>query len=754
MKRIEPKTLLIYTLTAVCMALLNFTLPFCEPLSFALLFAGIVCGLEPFTLCAEYVLASAVCADLYAFLSALIQAAFILIVACIYRRFRRKMGFERIVYALAAQLPFIFLFPHAGYALLPLTPTLQKLILGICFCFAALLFEGALSALLGRAFRTRLTAGELTQIVFVWLLAGMGIVFSLGTDVFYAVSLTALLFAAVLLKNASALPFAVVLSLPLCASTGSFLPIAHFAVFASVLLLLVPYGKAAAAVSLPVVFLAVMYFEGLFAQSTLEIVFRLIACILPAILVVALPERFFSRMRKTLLFYRERTLPRIAVNRNRRAVGEQLFEVSALFREIESAFDWKDSGDASPQKLRAKLMESLCDSCPRRGECERSGLGAALDKLIAVGMAKGKVNLIDLPVSLSKMCSGPSGLLFALNQILAEHGRVLGEIERAREGRMLLARQAHGVSEILRDIALSQSEEYAFSNEEDLVASALAKDGLLSSEVFLYGEGEGATLSVTLGSDERGGHIAEVCSKALGVPFALSEKIPLSAERACFIFKRKPRFDAAFGIASRKKEGETTSGDTHSILKIDERRFIVALSDGMGSGEAAHDVSDSTLSLLESFYKAKMPSETVLSTVNSLIAFSSEETFSCLDLAAVNLDTGMADIVKIGSPVGFVLSGETLQVLEAESLPMGALEAVHPAALRVELKEGDFLVFMSDGVTTAFGSSSELCAYLACMHPLNPQSFAEEILKDALARFGGTAEDDMTVLAVKLTKAA
>ena len=30
--------------------------------------------------------------------------------------------------------------------------------------------------------------------------------------------------------------------------------------------------------------------------------------------------------------------------------------------------------------------------------------------------------------------------------------------------------------------------------------------------------------------------------------------------------------------------------------------------------------------------------------------------------------------------------------------------------MRVSLKEDDFLVFMSDGITAAFGSSADLCA--------------------------------------------
>ncbi len=85
---------------------------------------------------------------------------------------------------------------------------------------------------------------------------------------------------------------------------------------------------------------------------------------------------------------------------------------------------------------------------------------------------------------------------------------------------------------------------------------------------------------------------------------------------------------------------------------------------------------------------------------------------------------------------------------------MGMLEAVHPATLQVTMKENDFLIFLSDGVSTAFGSSADLLAYLSALHPLNPQSLAEEVLKNALGRYRGKAEDDMTVVAVKLMKSA
>ena len=744
-------SLLKYLLLCAGMLLCNFALPFREPLSFALLFAALS-RLDPFLSCGAYLLASAAALSLSASLSAAIQACFLLLCYVISRRFHREPGPERLLYAAAAQLPFLFLFPHDGYGF-PLSPLLQKLVIAAAILLLCVLFDGALSALLTRVFRTRLDPAELTELALLWLVAGMGALSAVGEEFFYAVSLFLLLGGVVLLRSAASVPFAAVLSLPLCLFSRAVSPLAEFVIYASAALLLRPYGKTASSLALLFSYAAALALKGVYALGILQILLSLLSCLVPVLLFICIPDAALRKLDKTLLFYRERTLPRVALNRSRRAVGEQLYEVSSLFREIALAFRMQDRPSVTAAQMKAKVLSELCETCPNRHVCESYGVFDALDKLIAVGRAKGRVNLIDLPCDLSAHCINTAGILFALNNRLAEYARVDLELETAREGRKLLAEQAQGISEVLQSIALEQSEEYVFSDGERRLAAALAREGLLSFEIFLYGEGERFTVSLTLDEAASGKKVCRIAEKALGVPLSLSEKFTLTEGRACFLLKRKPVYDASFGVAARTKAGALASGDTHSFLKIDARRFIVALSDGMGSGEAARAVSDRTLSLLESFYKAKMPSETVLATVNRLIAYSTEETFSCLDLAAVNLDTGVADVVKIGSPAGFVLSGETLQVLEGESLPIGVLDTVHPTCLRVELKADDFLIFMSDGIPAAFGSSSDLCAYLSRLHPLNPQALAEEILGAALARFHGVAEDDMTVVTVKLTAA-
>ena len=748
------KSAALYLCLIGAMLLLNFALPFREPISFALFFAALSAGLKLYLLGAGYLLSALPALNLNALLVVGVQTAFCIFIFALYRRYQKRMGIERVLYVMAAQLPFIFLYPHAGYALFALSPVLQKTVLAAFIVLLSFLFENGLHALLYRAFRCRLPLAGLAQICLMCILTGLGALNAFPQPVFTAVSLFALLFTVLLVKNAIAVCAAIVIAAPLALANGTLVPIALYCLYAAAALLFVPYGKTPAALALTALYLGVQAIDGLYLQSTMQIVFNLLACMVPVILVLLIPEKKYAKLNRTLLFYQERTLPRIAVNRNRRQVGQQLYEVSSLFREIEAAFEDTETPDDGGSQIKGKLIGVLCSSCPNRRMCEHEDVFASLDKLIAVGKSKGRVNLIDLPRDVTSHCTNTAGMLFALNKLLAQYRSLVADIEAAREGRKLLARQAHGVSEILRDIALEQSEEYVFSDGEQRLSRALAAAGFIASEIFIYGEGENLTVNVTLPDGTDAKKLVRAASRSLQTPLALAEKIPLTALSACFVLKRKAHFDAAFGIASCPKSGERASGDTHSVMKIDERRFLVALSDGMGSGEEARSVSDRALSLLESFYKAKMPSDTVLDTVNKLIAFSSEEKFSCLDLAAVNLDTGGADIVKIGSPAGYLLSGEELRVLEGESLPMGMLEAVHPATLQVTMKENDFLLFLSDGVSTAFGSSADLLEYLSTLRPLNPQSLAEEILQNALNRYRGKAEDDMTVLAVKLMKSA
>ena len=180
--------------------------------------------------------------------------------------------------------------------------------------------------------------------------------------------------------------------------------------------------------------------------------------------------------------------------------------------------------------------------------------------------------------------------------------------------------------------------------------------------------------------------------------------------------------------------------------------MLVALSDGMGSGVDAENVSSTSLSLIESFYKAGLSSPLILNTVNQLLSINTEDTFTALDMSIIDLKTCTADFIKYGAPYGFIVGDEGVRIVEGNSLPLGILNELKPSVCSASLCDGDVVLLVTDGISDAFGSSGEILDFLRTQTAKNPQTLADEILKKAVALNKGEKKDDMTALAVRIFK--
>lgn len=632
------------------------------------------------------------------------------------------------------------------------TAIFQKTILAALIFLLSASFSVGIKALLQKFLRCKLRIDETVFLCLFFLFVGVGVCRLFGLNAYMGISFFILLLFFCLTKDALGMLCAFVISLPpfLVARLSP----DRFFVYGAMIFLFIKYGRLPAVCATLATFFAYGYFDGIYSYPATQLVPAILSVLLPCLFFVLLPTALIRFLENKVLFYREKHLTRIAINRNRAAIGEKLFELSAVFREIENTFSSLNSTDAeenAKKYIGDSLMEKVCAECPQRLHCQRKGISQDIKNVIDIGCMKGKLTVIDLPNGLATGCLKQTELVQAINKQLVDYHKYMLETENAIIGRELLASQAQGVSEILKELALEQSEPLRIHSEKERALNlALLTIGIVCSEVLIYGEIDAPTLSLITFGKADVKKIAAVASHLFDCDMIISERITLSDNKFCCILRKKPHFDAAFGIATVAKKGVYASGDTHSVIKIDERRFLVALSDGMGSGEFAKRVSESTISLLESFYRAKMPSDLALSTVNRLLSFSKEETFACVDIAVVNLDTGVADVVKIGSPTGFILSGSAVKVLEGSCLPLGALEAMRPETATYTLAENDVLLFLSDGITDAFGSTSDLYEILKTIPTQNPQQLADELLQRAITAYGGTRKDDMTVVAVRL----
>ncbi len=642
-----------------------------------------------------------------------------------------------------------YLLPFEGVVFL--NPLTQKVFFAALIFLLSSIFYVALRAMSKKALKCRLQTDEIAFCILFFALIGIGICRFLSVNAYMGIAFFILLLFSCATKDTSALFCAFCLSLPPLFTVG--LSPERFFLYGVAVTVFMKSGRLAAACGILAVFFGYGYIDGLYDYPTTLLVQSILSATLPCLFFILLPPTFIRYLENKLVFYREKHLSRIAINRNRAAIGEKLFEISSVFREIQNAFHSLGSSEAEQnarEYIRACVMEEACKRCPQAVHCPETQRRNGLDKLIELGCLKGKTTLLDIPRTLSEICINQNGVLHTLNKQLIDYRAYMMETENAASGRSLLAGQAEGVSEILRNLALEQSEPLRiYADKERALEIALLRVGIVCSELLIFGDEELTLSLITFGNADVK-KIAAVASHLFGVSMMISEKINLSHDKFCCILRKKPRYDAAFGVACAKKAGETDSGDTHSVIKIDERKFMVALSDGMGSGEYARKVSECTISLLESFYRAKMPSDLILSAINKLMTFNKEESFACVDIAIVDLDDGKTDIVKIGSPVGFILSGNTVKVLEGASLPMGILDALRPDFATHELANNDVLLFLSDGVADAFGSTADLYEILRRITVHNPQQLADSLLRQALQAYGGIAKDDMTAVAVRL----
>ena len=734
-----------------------------EPLPLALAYATATAGIPPTVSAIIGFYPALFSGDPFSVLIALAQAFFLWLGFFLQERLRRadfkKSSLFPLFFLAMGLTLFVSFAPFSPYAIpyafaKNTNALTQKTVIAATIFLLASIFSIALKSLLHKVLKCRLRGDELVFLFFVFVVIGVGICRFLGLNAYMGISIFILLLFSAVTKDASTIFCAFILSLPPLFTSGA--SFEKFFLYGAVISLFAKSGRLSTACASLIVFFGYGYFEGLYAYPTSLLVQSVLSAVLPALLFVLIPAVLIRELENKLLFYREKHLTRIAINRNRAAIGEKLFEISSVFREIQSTFHALSNHDAdasAKEYIRNFVLETTCQRCPNYSVCNAKNANVYIDRLIEVGCLKGKTSLIDIPRALGELCVNQSGILYALNKQIGEYKHHRLEAENAAAGRNLLATQALGVSEILKNLALEQCEPLRlYTDRERALSAAMMNAGIVCSEILVYGDEDNPTLSLITFGKADVIKIAAVAGHVFQTEMIISERLTLNDEKFCCILRKKPNFDAAFGVASRKKTGEIACGDTHSVVKIDERKFMIALSDGMGSGEYAQRVSESTISLLESFYRAKMPSPLVLSTVNRLLTFNKEERFACVDIAVVDLGDGIADVVKIGSPLGFILSGNTVKVLETHSLPMGILDSLHPDTASYQLQENDVLLFLSDGIADAFGSASDLYEVLRSIPTNNPQELADCLLDRALRAYGGNAKDDMTALAVRLFK--
>ncbi|MBO5142913.1 MAG: SpoIIE family protein phosphatase [Clostridia bacterium] len=204
------------------------------------------------------------------------------------------------------------------------------------------------------------------------------------------------------------------------------------------------------------------------------------------------------------------------------------------------------------------------------------------------------------------------------------------------------------------------------------------------------------------------------------------------------------------GVAKTKKNNSSKSGDSYITTKINENKYLIGLSDGMGSGEKASQKSEKVIKMLGNLLTTGMDRESAIELVNSSIMNEDDEVFSTIDATIVDLRAGSTEFIKVGSCPTYIKTGKKVDVIKSANLPAGVLDNIDIDLYDRSLEIGDIIVMVSDGVSEAGVDTLRkelwISDVLKNIKAVRPQRIADIILQEAMDANYGIAQDDMTVI--------
>ena len=105
--------------------------------------------------------------------------------------------------------------------------------------------------------------------------------------------------------------------------------------------------------------------------------------------------------------------------------------------------------------------------------------------------------------------------------------------------------------------------------------------------------------------------------------------------------------------------------------------------------------------------------------------------------------------IKSGAAPSYFKRGSSIFRIRSETAPIGLMKNVDAEKIRVEIKSGDIVIMLSDGVCTSVEDSAWLISHLSNDPPSDMEEYAKEIVRLASKRSG--LSDDVTVSVVKIT---
>lgn len=453
------------------------------------------------------------------------------------------------------------------------------------------------------------------------------------------------------------------------------------------------------------------------------------------------------------------------VKRKLEHFSEPFFQLAKTFNRLSEKKTEMEEKDV--ERVLEEVTDHLCVHCEKSNRC----LGYTRHKkyqtaacILGAVRNNGQLTQEDFPVNFTNKCDYLPSYIQVTNQVLRLFRSNLAWQNKMAESREAVADQFTEIGQLLQDFSgdIYTEQEMNAETKRELAALLKRNQVLLRKVEKVEKNNRFQEIHLVAKSRKRvcvtTRELANMVSSVLGRHFVPAQqcKNVLAKEYEKIVLIEDTKFKVLTGMARRNKEGEVVSGDNYSFVRLDSGEMVMTLADGMGSGEEACLESTSVVELLESFLEAGVGERTAIRLINSIFVLKSrEQQFSTLDMAILNLHTGLCDFIKMGAATAFIKRKDWVEMISSATLPMGVFHQAEYENVSKKLYDGDFVIILSDGVLDSapcVDKEQYFQELLMQMDTKNPDELAHALLEHAIVDNEGSIVDDMTVLVAGLWK--
>ena len=717
-----------------------------SPFTAPLLFALIVLAYNPYFVILEFLIAGAVIDySVTALLISLSQAGFAFVLYLVIVIFKNKKTnlFSYLLLFLSHAAFIYFNFISWEYVLLSALSIIISMLL-------LYVYKNAIENLMRKGYWAEFMFEDKILFVFCILTFFMGLS-SIYTSFNFVkiVGVLVLLLVSELIEEKTTFIMAIIMGLGTALTTGRIDNIAMFAIFAiTSFVFRNKYIKAIMILLTDQILLFVLNVNIIFSLE------NLIAMTFILLLFIALPTKFIEALKNNVGRRVELSLSNYFEENQRLFVSQKICALSEAFKEINIQYKSLVVGELDKKKaiefVSTSVYENVCSKCIKKDECYKDlYVKNGIESYIEIGFNKDKTNLLDVPLQLST-CSRLAQITSFMISEVNDVKKFVNQKSIEDKKNLTISNQFLDTCEILKQIGINSFDaKIVRNNRQTLIEKMKAVDITIKDAAEVYSNKQFKELVLLVkNEDSTKAKLIEIANKFYKFSFYLSkQELSDDAGWSVVVLTPEAKLKHVVGIALSPRCMGQKSGDGYSVMKINNNGYLFAIADGMGCGAKANNLSTTTLSLVENFFKAGLSPCMVTRFVNNAILPITNESFSALDMIYFDSSLGEASFIKMGASVSVLKRNGRSELLSSEALPVGVVANPNYTHSSRMLEKDDVIILASDGIVDSFKCIEDFVKYINNENVQNMQLLAENILEEASAR--GGVSDDKTVLAIR-----